>query len=28
VSKYVAKKKVSARLASVTGVEKYLKDKG
>ena len=28
VSKYVAKKKVSARLASVTGVEKYLKDRG
>lgn len=28
VAKYVAKKKVSARLASVTGVEKYLKDKG
>jgi len=24
----VAKKKVSARLASVTGVEKYLKDRG
>lgn len=28
VSKYVAKQKVSARLASVTGVEKYLKDRG
>lgn len=28
VAKYVAKKKVSARLASVTGVEKYLKDRG
>ena len=28
VAKYVAKKKVSVRLASVTGVEKYLKDKG
>ena len=28
VSKYVAKQRVSARLASVTGVEKYLKDKG
>ena len=28
VSKYVAKRKVSARLASVTGVEKYLKDRG
>ncbi|MCF6203973.1 MAG: hypothetical protein L3J59_09955 [Methylococcaceae bacterium] len=28
VSKYVAKQKVSARVASVTGVEKYLKDKG
>lgn len=28
VAKYVAKKKVSARLTSVTGVEKYLKDKG
>jgi hypothetical protein len=28
VSKYVAKKKISARVASVTGVEKYLKDKG
>lgn len=27
VSKYVAKKKISARVASVTGVEKYLKDK-
>lgn len=28
VSKYLAKKKVSVRLASVTGVEKYLKDRG
>lgn len=28
VAKYVAKKKISARLASVTGVEKYLKDRG
>ncbi len=28
VSKYVAKQKISARLASVTGVEKYLKDRG
>jgi len=28
VAKYVAKQKVSARLASVTGVEKYLKDRG
>ena len=28
VAKYVAKKKVSARLASVTGVDKYLKDRG
>lgn len=28
VSKYVAKQKISARVASVTGVEKYLKDKG
>ena len=28
VSKYVAKQKVSARLASVTGVEKYLKGRG
>jgi hypothetical protein len=27
VSKYVAKQKISARVASVTGVEKYLKDK-
>jgi hypothetical protein len=27
VAKYVAKQKVSARLASVTGVEKYLKDR-
>ena len=27
VAKYVAKQKVSARVASVTGVEKYLKDK-
>ncbi|MEE9302783.1 MAG: hypothetical protein V3U84_03260 [Thiotrichaceae bacterium] len=27
VAKYVAKKKISARLASVTGVEKYLKDR-
>lgn len=28
VSKYVLKQKISARVASVTGVEKYLKDKG
>jgi hypothetical protein len=28
VAKYVAKQKVSARIASVTGVEKYLKGKG
>jgi hypothetical protein len=28
VSKYVAKQRISARVASVTGVEKYLKDKG
>lgn len=28
VAKYVAKQKISARLASVTGVEKYLKDRG
>ena len=28
VSKYVAKQKVTARVASVTGVEKYLKDNG
>jgi len=28
VSKYVAKQKITARVASVTGVEKYLKDKG
>lgn len=28
VSKYVAKQKVSARLAAVTGVDKYLKDRG
>jgi hypothetical protein len=28
VSKYVARQKVSARLASVTGVEKYLKERG
>jgi hypothetical protein len=27
VSKYVAKQKITARVASVTGVEKYLKDK-
>lgn len=27
VAKYVAKQKISARLASVTGVEKYLKDR-
>ena len=28
VSKYVAKQKVTARLAAVTGVDKYLKDRG
>ena len=28
VSKYVAKQKITARVASVTGVEKYLKDNG
>lgn len=28
VSKYVAKQKISARVASVTGVDKYLKDNG
>lgn len=28
VAKYVAKQKISARIASVTGVEKYLKDRG
>ncbi|MCK4842634.1 MAG: hypothetical protein KAT04_12260 [Methylococcales bacterium] len=28
VAKYVAKQKISAKVASVTGVEKYLKDRG